>query len=50
MTKGEEAACTDIAAVLAEKFGAVHSGNKKGGGKMKQQKKALSLMRITKPA
>ena len=35
MTKGEEASCGKIRAV--------HSGNKKGGGKMKQQKKALSL-------
>lgn len=33
MTKGEEAACTDIAAVLAEKFGQYIAGTRKAAAR-----------------
>ena len=33
MTKGEEAACTDIAAALAEKFGQYIAGTRKAAAK-----------------
>ena len=33
MTKGEETACTDIAAVLAEKFGQYIAGSRKAAAK-----------------